>query len=376
MGKINIIHVRDSCGVYGAERVILTLAKHIDENRFNFILLALKSNKSNSQEFIDNARQMGINVIVVPTRGRIDLLALIKIRKILKEKNVNILHSHDFKANFYSILASINIGVKRIVTSHGSTRDSLLKKAYLFLDEKISYKYFNKIIAVSEEISSYLKENHASPDKITVIQNGVDFSLLQSNLESDFSTKSYTHFNKNVVISVIGRLFPDKGHRFFLIAFSMVCKKHPSAMALIVGDGPLREELSNQIRKMNLEQNVFLCGARSDMKNVYKQTDFVVIPSLREGLPYVLLEAMACEIPVLATSVGDIPLLIQHEVTGYIVSSGDSKALEKYMIELINNPEKAKEMAVRGKQFVIENFSAKKMVKKVEKLYLSLIENN
>jgi len=371
--KIIVAHIRDSSGVYGAERVILALGKNPDKTRFSIMILCLRNEKEKSENLILEAKRLGIDVTPVDVRGRIDFNGIMKVRSILREKNVKILHCHDFKSNFYGLLASINLDIKRVVTMHGSTRDSFLKKVYLFLDEMFVYRFFNKIIAVSWDISKQLKKKGIKSRKIQVIQNGLDFHAMGPGVSKSIFETPLNIPDGDKVIGVIGRLYPDKGHRYFLDAFSRVCRTYPCTKALIVGEGPLKNDIKKKIIDLSVEENVILSGFRSDMEYIYSRIDLLVIPSLREGLPYVLLEAMGSKVPVLATAVGDIPLLVENGVTGYLVSAGESEGLEKGMMDLLSNPIKAKEMAERGYRVVLEKFSAERMVRNTETLYMSLV---
>jgi glycosyltransferase involved in cell wall biosynthesis len=372
MQRTNIAHVRDSLGIYGAERVILTLAKHMDSTRFHFILLCMRRKDGRSEKLIARAMESGIHVIPIDVNGRLDLSAIRKIRQVLKDNNVHICHAHDYKSVFYSLIASANLGIKRIVTAHGSTRDSLLKKFYLGVTEGFFYRFVDKIIAVSEELRTQLQNQHIKPERIDVIQNGIDFSLINSETRKT-TGQDLPYTNGRKVFGVIGRLFPDKGHRFFLEAFSKVRKQHPQIAGFIVGAGPAKAEILRQVQDLGLEDSVFLCGERSDMKAVYDRIDYLVIPSLREGLPYVLLEGMACKIPVLATAVGDIPLLIEDGVTGHLITPGDAALMERRMIDLLEHTTKSERMVEKAHSLVTEKYSAERMTRNTETLYTNIM---
>jgi len=369
------MHIRDSHGIYGAERVILTLGKNIDKERYKFMILCMRRKDGGSEELMNKARRFGIQVIPVDVNGRIDLGALTRMRKIFKNNKISIIHSHDYKSDLYGLIASINLGIKQIVTVHGSTRDSLKKKLYLFITEQFIYRFVDRLIAVSEEIFQSLRKYHP-PKRIELVQNGIDLSVVENEKEGGEGEDAFSISNEHKVFGVIGRLFPDKGHRFFLEALSRVVMNHPSVMALIVGDGPARNEIAGQVRKLKLENCVQLCGVWSDMKRIYDKIDFLVIPSLREGLPYTLLEAMAYKVPVLASTVGDIPRLVQEGVTGYLVPPGDTEALVKGMNQLLTDPEKSKEMAEKAHFLVMGRFSADRMVSKTEEVYAKILWKN
>ncbi len=374
MRRVHVLHIRNSSGVYGAERVILSIGKNLDKHKYRFILLALQDRENLDLKFVQLSQQVGLEVLHMPVKGRLDPCAVFRLRNILKKYRINIIHCHDFKANFYGLLSTIGLNIKRVVTSHGATRDSLLKKFYLFLDEKVFYKFFDCIIAVSKKIQKNLVKLKINPAKIALVQNGVDFSML--NLTPSYAQKVATYFNdENIkVFGVVGRLYPDKGHRYFILAFAKLQKKYPETRALFVGDGPFRNELARLINIHNLQGKIILCGEQDDMKNIYRQIHFLVIPSLREGLPFVLLEAMHEKIPILATNVGDIPQVIRQNVTGFLIEPRDEEALYTYMIKLMAQKEHMKRIVKMGFQLIQERFSAVKMVEGVTDVYKLLVQ--
>lgn len=372
--KKHIVHIRDSSDIYGGERVILTLGKFIAfSESFDMSLVCMRRGDGRSEALITAAGKVGINVKPVDVKGRLDFKAISRIREYIQLQDVSLIHTHDFKSDLYGFWATRELGVRRVATAHGSTRDSLTKKAYLFLDERVVYRGFDTIIAVSQQLENDLQKKHVPTEKIRVIQNGLDIELLD--LQAGASEPSLP-LEKRIgarVFGVIGRLFPDKGQNQFLEAFAAIADRHPDSYGLIVGDGPDRARLSQRIDALGLQGRVYLCGARKNIKSVYELIDFLVIPSLTEGLPYVLLEAMATGIPVVATAVGDIPLLIEDEVRGYLISPGDVAALTKRMTDLLTKSDLASAMAQQGKALIAARYSAQRMVDETERVYSELL---
>ena len=232
--KIHVLHLRDSNGLYGAERVILTLGRNINQRRFKFSLLCMDRSDASNRELITAANSMGIKVNQIRVEGRLNLISIVKLRTFLKINKVDIIHTHDFKSDFYGLLATVFLPVKRIATAHGSTRDSRIKRIYLYLAEKIIYRYYDKIVAVSDDLKKFLVSRKVPSGKIEMIRNGFDFHTLTNNsppgnLGLDFNPAEYRIFG------IVGRLFPDKGHSFFLEAFKSVIEAHKNIKALIIG---------------------------------------------------------------------------------------------------------------------------------------------
>ena len=374
--KIAIMHIRDSEGIFGGERTILSLGKYINKEQFSLFLICLVNKNMRSEQFMSRAGQVGFHVIPLPVKGRIDISAIIKMRRILRSYGIAIIHSHDFKSDLYGLLASLNLGIRRVATAHGSTHDSWRKRLYLFVNEYVIYKFIDKVIPVSADLAKHLRNQHIKPECIKVIQNGIDVQLFKGESENGkvgASSDSFELRNGRKTFGVIGRLFPDKGHRFFVKAFANVLKTHPSIRGMIFSDGPSKDEILKQVEKMNLQNHIHLCGMKPDIKDVYESIDYLIVPSLREGLPYVLLEAMINEIPVVASAVGDIPSVVENEVTGYLVRPGDVEGIEKAMIRLIEDPMKTKEMTKKGYRVVSERFTAERMARENEEVYRSLL---
>jgi glycosyltransferase involved in cell wall biosynthesis len=244
----------------------------------------------------------------------------------------------------------------------------------LSADELLVYRYFTRVVAVSEDLASQLILRGIKEDKIVLIQNGFDPDLLHVG-SSDTKSEALPITSENTrVFSVVGRLYPDKGHRFFLEAFAQIARSHPDVCAWLVGDGPAREEIRQYVQYLGLFKHVKMLGVCSNMQQIYERSDFIVIPSLREGLPYVLFEALHQRVPILATNVGDIPKVIIDGNTGRIVPPGNVSALHSRMTEMLLEEESNRRMAEQGYRVVCDRFSKHRMLNGVQKLYEMLVE--
>jgi glycosyltransferase involved in cell wall biosynthesis len=361
MRRVRVLHIKDSRGLWGAERVILTLAQSLDPARFELVLLCLRGDAA-SDALIAAARAQGLEVEVVPVAGRLDWSAVRTVRRLVVRRGVDIVHAHDFKSSFYALAGTVGLGVQRVVTAHGTTRDSLRMRAYLFLDEKLVYRAYDRVVAVAHNEAAVLRQRGVPERKIEVISNSIVLPPV-SGARPSAGTGAF---------GVVGRLYPDKGHRFFLDAFEAVARRHPGARARIVGGGPLAETLAGEVAARGLAGRVSLDGVVEDMPRVYAELGAVVIPSLREGMPYVLLEAFAHRVPVLATAVGDIPRLVEHGRTGLLAPPGDAAALEAGMLRLLEAPGEARTMAEAAHRLLVERHSAGRMAEATARLYSSL----
>ncbi|OGC76077.1 MAG: hypothetical protein A2Z27_04235 [candidate division Zixibacteria bacterium RBG_16_50_21] len=178
---------------------------------------------------------------------------------------------------------------------------------------------------------------------------------------------------KHVLVGAVGRLVPIKGCAYLLKACADLLKSMPSTRLAFVGDGELREELKAEAALHGIENQVIFTGFRQDMENVYSDLNLLVIPSLNEGLPTVLIEALCAGVPVVATRVGAIPDLVD-ENSGIIVEPKDTKALSSAIRQMLQDPFRSLTNDVRKKNY--ERFSSKRFIKDMEKFYMDISSNN
>jgi glycosyltransferase involved in cell wall biosynthesis len=175
---------------------------------------------------------------------------------------------------------------------------------------------------------------------------------------------------EHFLIGIVARLEPWKGHRYFVEAFAEIAPQFPEARVILVGEGSLRGELEQMTREKNLQGRLSFLGVRKDVAQLVNCLDLFVLPSLPgEGLPNVLLEAMACHIPVIATRVGGVPELVRDNQNGYLVPPGDAEALRTALVQALSNRTRLQEIARAGRATVEENFSLSQQIATFEQTY-------
>jgi glycosyltransferase involved in cell wall biosynthesis len=244
----------------------------------------------------------------------------------------------------------------------------------------------NCFIAVSETVRSfYSAKLRVSAEKIKVVYNGIDVRNYEVRSQTSEVRKNLGIKEDEKVLSIIGRLVPQKGVGFFLDALSHLSPGTSHQLkVLIVGEGPLKNSLQSTVHSQQLEEKVKFLGLRKDVPEILGITDILVLPSTREGLPMILLEAMAAGVIVIATRVGGTPELIQDGVNGYLVESGDVEGLKRRLEEIlkseVGSPKTEKDLTIdqiriNAKKTVEDRFSLKKMVSEHEKIYKELVES-
>ncbi len=177
------------------------------------------------------------------------------------------------------------------------------------------------------------------------------------------------------VVGVIGSLSKEKGHIYLLKSFKEVVEKFPNLKLLIVGDGYLGEDLKNKVREWSIEDHVIFTGTRKDIPQILSLIDVFVLPSLKEGLPMALLEAMASKKPIIATHVGAVPKVIENNESGILIKPKDITGFKNALIDLLKNKDKAELLATNAYKTVASKFSSKIMAQKYINLYKEIVNN-
>jgi len=310
-------------------------------------------------------------VEVFPCNGRVDVSTIRLITKTLKTQKIDIIHSHGYKSNLYAVAASAGKTVSRIATCHNWLGDDRKMKLYARLD-KAFLNRFDKVVAVSDSVEKEILKHNISPAKVLVIPNGIDLDRFISGRKTDTLRREFGIDPKCTIVGTVGRLSEEKGHTHLLHGAQKVLRTYPDVVFLIVGDGPLRQDLQDkalQVGRGGSDNPFLFTGFRDDMEEIYSLLDIFVLPSLTEGLPMVLLEAMAAQKPVVATRVGAVPRVVQDGHSGLLILPGDVESLAEAIMDLLKDSQRAQHLAQKGYERVRDHFSAKRMAEKYIKVY-------
>lgn len=372
---MKILQLISSVGFFGAENVLIELSKKLCSSKYNFCIGTINNHSNPHIEVTKEALKNNLTYKIFDCRGKFDIKTISKIRKYIKENKIDIIHSHGYKSNIYGFFASVNLDIQRIATCHNWLGNNMKMKLYEYLD-KLVLNRFNKVVAVSDTLKDEILSSGIPKNKVVVINNGIDTNRFQSqNCKSQ--TKALLGIQENEkVIGTIGRLTPEKGQLYLLKAFKMANSKLPNTKLLIIGDGPLRRSLELEATGLELRDNVIFTGIRNDIPEILNIMDVFVLSSLNEGLPMALLEAMAAQIPSIATNVGAISKVIDNGYSGLLVEAMDVIKLTDTMVNLLTDKDSADYLAKNAYATVKSNFSSENMAKEYAEIYDSLIKYN
>jgi glycosyltransferase involved in cell wall biosynthesis len=293
--------------------------------------------------------------------------------KILRKQKVDILHSHMFQASRMASPVGRLCGVPLILeTPHvrEQWRRGWLKGSFV-VDRLLGHSVHH-YIAVSEANAGYLTGQKGLPAaKIVVIEPGINLDRFDPNLSPPMDLKKNLGFaESDLVVLVVGRLEPQKGHRFLLDAFPSVRREFPQARLVCLSDGSLRRTLEKQAEALKIRDVVHFAGYQADLSPWLALADICVLPSLYEGLPVSIVESLAAGRAVVATAVDGTPEVLLDGKTGLTVPPSDSEALAVAVCRMLRNPDERRAMAQAGRQWVLERFGKERMIRRTQDFYL------
>lgn len=364
----------------GAAYIALNLSRGLKERGFHVCLAGALE-----PEMTEEIRETGASFYPIPELRReinplSDLKAFIKLYNLISKNNYQIVHTHTSKAGILGRLAARLAQTPVIIhTPHGSifhpTFFSLPSRWFFALIERITAYWADNIIAICQsEVSDYLRHRIAPKEKYFVIQGIFDpdrFRQAQVNIKEKKQKLGLPE--DSFVIGMIARLSPEKGHCSALEAFQKVHKEIPNAFLLIVGEGEMKEAVRQRATKMGLEDRVIMTGYRRDIPEITCILDVSLNPSLWDCSPRSILEAMACRVPVIATSVGGIPETVTHGETGLLVPPGDAEAIAHCILRMRKDEELVKRITTSAAEKVLELYNPSQTIEKTIQLYLGLL---
>jgi glycosyltransferase involved in cell wall biosynthesis len=332
---MRVAHIRSSGGYYGADHSLLSLASAQRRAGLEPIIFVAQSEALQPFHLVGRARALGIEAYCLLSKRRIDPRALAHIARLARRTDV--LHTHDYKANVLGLLGSLGSFAKRVATCHSWTFASGALRVYEWGDARV-LRRFQRVVAVAPTVAAELQRAGVDNRRVVVIPNAIEEADLFGRIGSPPSRPSMATSPGTLAITAVGRLSPEKGHATLLQALARLRSEAAldGVTVTLVGDGPLRHALRDEIARLDLA-NVRLTGYVSDMANIYHASDIVVLPSLREGLPMVVLEAMAFGKAIAASRVGGVPTIVRDGVSARLFPPGAPAALARILGELIAN---------------------------------------
>lgn len=366
--KKKILFVITKSNLGGAQKYVYDLATNLPKERFEVGVLL-----GGEGALIEKLRVAGIRTIPLPSLLRDvnpfrDVAIFFTLRKIFRAERPDVVHLNSAKAGGIGAFAARCAGVHRIIfTAHGwafNEERGLLSRLLITFFSWLTVVLAHKTIAVSDAVQSDTKGWPFVHHKIITIRNGTSEPQFIARDEARASMARFANTEvtpDTFIIGTIAELHPNKGIMYAIHTIMDTAKTFPHILYLIAGDGEQREELETYIREQGFGEHIHFLGFVLDATRYLKAFDCFVLPSVKEGLPYVLLEAGLASLPIITTSVGGIPEVIDDVKTGLLVPSRDTDALTRALMWMIENPEKRSMMGSALHEKVLHDFSLSKM---------------
>jgi glycosyltransferase involved in cell wall biosynthesis len=354
---MKILHLVSSGGYYGKESVIINLCSALEKLGYSTEVGAFLNSKAPNDEVVTRSQRQNLRATTFACRGRVDLRTVRTIRDHILLHQIDLVHTHDTKSDLYGYLAARWAGRPLFATCH-LWFSSNIRHAIYSATDRFALRHFDGVIGVSTPIVSTLHKSRVAHCKVEVIANGIDFSPFLSVEDA----RSIREFGSDLTIGIVGRLARQKGHPILFAAARGILEKFPGAKFVVVGGGPDRKQLEALAHELGIAASVYFAGYRDDMPTVYAGLDLMVMPSLNEGLPMTLLEAMAARRAIVASAVGAVPEVIEHGQTGLLVEPGNAADLEREMLLLLNDASFRNRIA-QNARLSVSRFSSERMAR-------------
>lgn len=329
-------------------------------------------------EFVITARQMGLEVDIIPERARFDLSVISALRRIVELREPDIILTHHVKSHIVMRLSKLWKEYPWIAFHHGYTRTQPRERIYNRLD-RLSLPKADRVITVCEAFARELTNLTGVPRERMHVQHNSIRPEPRANRAKAQALREQLEIasNEKVVLS-IGRLSLEKGHIDLLRAFRRLDEVNPGLRGklVFVGDGPERERLFVAARSFGLAETVIFPGQIRNVQPFYALADVMVLPSHSEGSPYVLLEAMVAKIPIVSTAVGGVPEMVEDQVSGLLVPVRDPNAMAAAIGRVLTDPELARKLTTNASTLVSTRYSPETYVRSLVAIYDEVISTS
>jgi glycosyltransferase involved in cell wall biosynthesis len=363
---IRVMIVNTSLVIGGAEKCALQLATSLDREVFAPQICCLK-------EAGPLARSLPHDVPCHcdVLNHKYDVRILSRLTRLFREESPHVVLTVGAGDKmFWGRLAAARARVPVIASALHSTGwpDSIG-----FLNRRLN-PLNDAFVALSKSHARHLvRKEHLSESRVHIVPNGVDTDSFSPRPAREDLRHELRLGSEAPVIGIVARLGVEKNHDMLFNAAGGILQKCPAARFLIVGDGPERSRLEGLARQLGIAEAVRFLGARRDVADLYNLMDVCVLTSRMEALPLCILEALASGVPVVATNVGSVPELIAHARHGFLVEPSDKRRLAAYVVDLLKDPAKRREMGAAGREFVLERHTTHHMVRGYEDLFSCLL---
>lgn len=370
MDRLRVLYTVNRMDVGGSQTHLVQVLRLLDRRRFEPVLCCL----SGRGALLEMARQTGATVIsagLSRVKSPAALAPVMRLARFMRQERVDIVHNYLLRANVVGTVAARLARVPLVLTSKRGCHE---RHGLELVGARLSNWLADCVTTNAEAVREFVHGAERCPlEKMVVIPSGIDTDRFAPLPRAEFKGRLGISPDR-LVVGIVTRMRVRKGVEEFLRAMAMVRRQFPTACAVIVGDVALDNGLGTLVGELGLTPHLHLLGARADMPEIFSAFDLFVLSSHDEGMSNAILEAMAMERPVVATDVGGTGEVVRSGITGQLVPPRNPAALAAAIADVLGAPAAASAMGARGRETVVERFSARSMVRQMEDLYVQLLQ--
>jgi glycosyltransferase involved in cell wall biosynthesis len=371
---IRVLELRSVWGTGGGpDKTILNGARLHDPARYAVTVCYIRDARDRVFALDRRAADLGVDYVEVTERHSFDPGVWPQLRKLLRDRSIDIVHAHDHKTDALTWALARRESIVPVSTAHGFAGKSLNERVYYAVEKRLLAR-FPRVIAVANHIKAELVRTGSRAGRVTVVNNAIDPDVFRRDPSRRADVRQGLGFGADdLVIGAVGRLEQEKRFDLLIQVFRDLHAAHPRTRLAIVGEGSLRPGLESAIQQMNLNSSVRLLGHRTDVIALHHAFDIFVQSSEREGTPNAVLEAMAMNTPLVATDVGGTGELATDGIHGLLVPRNDPDRLFSALQEMLADPNAAASRAAAARQRVETELSFEKRMRRIEEIYEQLM---
>ncbi len=370
MNRINVLHLMCPAGLYGAEMWTLALAGNMDRRYVNCSLAVTHEEKEQNIDVLHRFRELGLGGYRIRMRGRFDPASVTRLLRLIREKEIHIVHTHGYKSDILGLMAGRAAGALCVSTPHGF-ENHMGFKLRLFMEAGCLFlKGYDRVAPLSHALAADMDRMGIDPSRVVTIRNGVDLSEIETVVNGQRRSPPQARRVKR--IGYVGQIARRKNVWDLIRTFDLLHAERENVRLILVGDGPMRRGLERRAARLQSAAAIEFTGYRKDRLSIVKELDLFSMTSSLEGIPRCMMEAMAMGIPSAGFDIPGVDDLIIHGKTGLMAPFGDVAKLRDCWKALLFDEKLKKRVSEGGRRHIVRNFSGGRMAGDYLALYRSL----
>lgn len=367
-----VLHFICSTGFYGAEKWVLALANNLDRDKIDSELVVTREPQNTGLQLTKAFRDLQMPAHELQMSGRFDLRVVNSLVKLIRKRNIDILHTHGYKSDIIGVIAAKLAKIKCISTPHGFEKTDDWKLHQFIRLGCRTFRYFDLVVPLSIELCNDVRKFGVPENKIVYIRNGVDLTPIVFRRPSEYRS-SAGQSEAARTVGFIGQLIGRKNVSDLLEVFNIIAEDNPEVRLVLLGDGDSRAACEDHASRLPTHKQIHFAGFQNQPLEHLATFDLFVMTSTLEGIPRCLMESMALGVPVAAYDIPGVDQLIEHGKTGLMAPLGDKEALVKCWRELLWNDDVADQISQNAAKHIHDKFSARRMAVEYTELYTQLV---